>query len=163
MSTYGFKAFDKNMKNRYGIEFEEGKTYQTDSDVSFGHTRGKKVNGYHFCKNLEDTLRYVDGINDDIKIAEVIGSGNIVIYNDEYYGYYDMYSAEIIDIIHILTREEIINKVLYSKNEYAAERFIKGFKLTIEELEKFKTEYISSYRLQYFLNTQEKNKVLELK
>ena len=74
-----------------------------------------------------------------------------------------MYSAEIIDIIHILTREEIINKVLYSKNEYAAERFIKGFKLTIEELEKFKTEYISSYRLQHFLNTQGKNKVLELK
>ena len=163
MSIYGFKAFDNNMNNRYGLNFEEGKTYQTNSNVSFGYNSGDEVTGYHFCKNLEDTLRYVDGINDDIKIAEVIGSGNIVIYNDEYYGYYDMYSAEIIDIIHILTREEIINKVLYSKNEYAAERFIKGFKLTNEELEKFKTEYISSYRLQHFLNTQEKNKVLELK
>lgn len=163
MSVYGFKAFDKNMKNRYGLEFEEGKTYQTKKNVSFGYNSGYEVTGYHFCKNLEDTLRYVDGINDDIKIAEVIGSGNIVRYDDDYYGYYDMYSAEIIDIIHILTREEIINKVLYSGNEDTIERFINGFKLTKEEFERFKTEYANFYRLKHFFNNEEKNKILELK
>lgn len=163
MSIYGFKAFDNNMNNRYGLNFEEGKTYQTNSNVSFGYNSGDEVTGYHFCKNLEDTLRYVDGINDDIKIAEVIGSGNIATYDDDYYGYYDMYSAEIIDIVHILTREEIINKVLYSRNEDAIERFINGFKLTDEEFERFKTEYANSYRLQCFFNTKEEIKTLELK
>ena len=132
----GYKAFDKEQKNRHGKRFEEGMTYNVLGPVKFGN----KGNGYHFCGRLEDTLRYVDAMNDDIKIAEVIGSGDIVESYDDYYGYYDMYSASSITIVRFLTREEIIEQFMCA-SVYRVERFVQLFRLTEGEIVSFKEKY----------------------
>lgn len=136
MIVRGYKCFNKDFTNRYGMKFEVGKIYIADNQVKFG-VNGK---GFHLCKNLEDTFRYFDAINDDIKICEVIGSGNIVTYSDKYYGYYDMYSVEKMEIKKELTHEEIINYGL-NLDYISVQRFIQGFKLTEEEIIKFKNKF----------------------
>lgn len=62
------------------------------------------------------------------------------------YGYYGLYAAENLEIIKILTREEIIE---YGLNLYPerAERFVSGLKLSDDEIELFKERYKNSYRV----------------
>ena len=90
MEVKGYKAFNKGLTNRYGRKFELGKKYSTTGEISFGNDG----NGFHFCKNIEDTLRYFDAVNDEISICEVKGSGDRILKEDEYYGYYEMYIVE---------------------------------------------------------------------
>ena len=135
----GYKCFNKNLINRYGIPFEVGKTYSASGDISFGNNG----NGFHMCLNLEDTLRYFDGFNSEIDICEVIGDGNFVLFEDNYYGYYDMYSVEKIQIIKKLSREEIIDKMLNSI-EFRVIRFIQGYKLSPFELQLFKDRFANN-------------------
>ena len=135
----GYKCFNKNLINRYGIPFEVGKTYSASGDISFGNDG----NGFHMCLNLEDTLRYFDGFNSEIDICEVIGDGNFVLFEDNYYGYYDMYSVEKIQIIKKLSREEIIDKMLNSI-EFRVIRFIQGYKLSPFELQLFKDRFANN-------------------
>ena len=135
----GYKCFNKNLINRYGIPFEVGKTYSASGDISFGNNG----NGFHMCLNLEDTLRYFDGFNSEIDICEVIGYGNFVLFEDNYYGYYDMYSVEKIQIIKKLSREEIIDKMLNSI-EFRVIRFIQGYKLSPFELQLFKDRFANN-------------------
>lgn len=134
METYGFKAFNSDLTNRYGQSFSEGGKYSINGEVSFG-LRG---NGFHFCKRLEDTLRFYDAMNDDICIAKVIGRGNIVTFEDEYNGYYDMYAASNLEIVKFLSRDEIINLYLTCNDNNRVKRFVSGFKLTDEEITKMK-------------------------
>lgn len=132
----GYKAFNSDMTNRYGMAFEEGKDYHMDGEVKFGN----EGNGFHFCQELEDTFRYFDA-DKGVKIAVVTPFGEMARYDDEYNGYYDMYSAEGIHIDHILNREEIIAYML-GRPEYAVYRFIQtGFKLTSEEKELFRIKF----------------------
>jgi len=136
MEIIGYKCFNKDMTNRYNIPFEIGCSYQMTGKIKFGNYG----NGFHMCKNLEDTLRYFDYENNDIAICLVKGSGNIVEHADEYYGYYEMYAVEKIEIIRLLTREEIINYALNLK-EIRIKKFINCFKLTKEEIILFKERY----------------------
>lgn len=139
MKIKGYKAFNEDMTNRYGMFFEEGVTYIASPPIKIKF----EGNGYHFAKRLEDTLRYVDGMNEEIKIAEVTASGEIIEFEDEVYGYYELYVAEKLRVDKILTREEIIEEML-NKNPIFVERFIQGFKLSIEECQLFKTRFSSS-------------------
>ena len=132
----GFKAFDSDMNNRFGVHFEEGAVYNVLGPVVFGNNG----NGYHFCRRLEDTLRYVDGMNSNIQIAEVIGIGDIKKSSDEYYGYYDMYVASSLFIVKILSRDEIVRLGLQMP-DFRSERFVKGYRLTDEEIELFKNKF----------------------
>lgn len=87
MKIRGFKAFSSNMTNYHGITFEEHKLYTIPNDMAIKY--GKEGNGFHFAKNMEDTLRYVDGMNEIIYIASIIASGEIVQtknMEDMYYG-----------------------------------------------------------------------------
>lgn len=136
MIVKGYKCFNEDFTNRYGIKFEVGKIYITDSQVKFG-VNGK---GFHLCKNLEDTFRYFDAINDDIKICEVIGCGNVALVEDNYYGYYDMYSVEMLKIKKELTHDEIIGYGL-NLGCIKVKRFIEGFKLTSDEINLFKNKF----------------------
>ena len=102
----GFKCFKKGLINRYGMIFELGKVYHDDKEIKFHQS------GFHMCTNLEDTLRYFDAFNEEVDIASVIGSGKINKYDDEYNGFYDMYSVEYLQVCHVLTRDEIMNYVL---------------------------------------------------
>lgn len=128
MVIKGYKAFHKDKTNRYGKVFEEGKTYCVDGPIVFGNSG----NGYHFCTHLSDVFRYFDAIYDEVLVAEVTGRGKLRRYDDEYYGYYDLYCCEQITIERFLPREEIIQIMLHS-NEFDVKNFIWTFRLTPEE------------------------------
>lgn len=133
MEKYGYKAFDKGLVNRYGTGFEVGKTYSINSETVKWGNDGK---GFHFCKNLEDTLRYFDAMNEEVDICYVKGFGNIMDYEDDYNEYYNMYVSSNIEIIRILTREEIINHML-GQWEVPMQRFVQGYKLNESEIDMF--------------------------
>lgn len=139
MEIIGYKCFNKGLVNRYKKELEVGKIYTASGSVSFGNDG----HGYHFCKNLEDTLRYFDGMNEEISMCLVKGTGKIIEYEDDYNGYYDMYSSEHIEILKELTREEIISYAL-NLNEIRVCRFIQGFKLNSNEIKLFKEKWSQS-------------------
>ena len=126
----GFKAFNKDFTNRYGDKFEVGETYHAQGEIKWGNNG----NGFHLCSNLEDCFRYFDS-NDSI-IAEVIGYGNIQKYDDEYYGYFDMYVCEYLRVIRVISREEIIEMMLHTYKD-RRDRFIRDFNLTSDELKLF--------------------------
>ena len=130
---YGYKCFNQGLINRYGHKFEMGKTYHAESEIKFGNNG----NGFHICTNLEDTLRYFDAFNNEVDICLVCCYGDNSLYNDEYYGYYDMYAFEYMKIIKKLSREEIFE---YAKrlSDYRLKRFISLMKLTQNELEEIK-------------------------
>lgn len=126
----GYKAFNSNMTNRYGEKFEVGKTYHANGKIKWGN----EGNGFHFCTYLEDCFRFFS--SEDVLVAQVIGYGDMEQYDDDYYGYYFMYVSEYMDIVKLLTRDEIIQEML-CVNEDRKNRFIRDFKLTKEELRQF--------------------------
>ena len=130
----GYKCFHKGLINRYGYKFYEGKLYHAKDKISFSK------NGFHMCLNLEDTLRYFDAFNEEVDIALVIGSGNKEERNDEYNGYYNMFAVEYLTIVHVLTREEIINHAL-KLSFMALKRFISLYKLNKDEIKIIKKKY----------------------
>ena len=133
----GYKCFNKELTNRYGMQFEEGNTYHVSGDIKFGNNG----NGFHLCKNLEDCFRYFDAMNEEVDVCRVMGYGKMVSREDDYYGYYDMYSVEYIKICKKLSREEIISIIINSNNIFSVIRFVSLFKLTEEEKEMFKELY----------------------
>lgn len=151
MEVLGYKIFNNNFTNRYGIKFKVGKIYIAQGEIKFGNNG----NGFHMCKNIEDTFRYFDALNKDVKICEVKGSGEIDESFDDYNEYYDIYSVEKLEILKLLTRKEIID-IGYNLNELRAERFVSGFRLTKEEIEKFKEKFYNSQRvldtIEYYQN-----------
>ncbi len=145
MEIKGYKAFDKDSRNRYGCSFTPGETYHVDGEIKFGNIG----NGYHFCKELCDVFRYVD-TSEDIKVAEVTGFGKFVRYDDEYYGYYDMYAIESIRIDRFLQREEIIAHMLLT-NEVNCKKFLGMFPLTDEEKKMFLRRFKNNMSMIEFL------------
>jgi len=149
----GFKCFKKGLINRYGMIFELGKVYHDDKEIKFHQS------GFHMCTNLEDTLRYFDAFNEEVDIASVIGSGKINKYDDEYNGFYDMYSVEYLQVCHVLTRDEIMNYVL-DLPPMRVKRFISLYKLSKEELLIFYDKYYNNIpitnALNYYQNEKEK-------
>lgn len=136
---FGYKCFNADLTNSYGFHFEIGESYSTFGEVKAG-VSGR--HGYHMCINIEDTFRYFGGINNsDIVVCEVIGSGNMVCFADEYYGYYDMYSVEKIQIVRKLDRSEIINIALNFKMIEKVLRFVQTFKLLSSEIVLFEDKF----------------------
>lgn len=136
MEIIGYKCFYKGLINHYGKKFSVGKLYIAPGIISFGN----HGNGYHMCKNVEDTFRYYNCFKEDVDVCFVKGRGNLVEYSDEYFGYYDMYSVQKLEIIKQLTREEIIEKAL-NLPEFRAIRFVSTYKLTPDEINLFKKIY----------------------
>lgn len=123
----GYKALETGLVNRYGFQYEIGNTYILDGDLEW------RKNGFHFCSYPEDTLRYVNGYNDNIVIVRVDGSGQIIAYDDEYYGFYDMYASSIMKILRVVPRKEVFNQIINSGVNRRIERFITLTKLSEEE------------------------------
>ena len=131
MQIVGYKAFNSDKTNRYKKTFELNKLYQVTGDIKFGVCG----NGYHLCTNICDVFRYFKkSLN--ISVALVVGSGKYDVFNDEYYGYYNMYATEYIKIIRFLSREEIINKVINS-TENDIIKFIVTSKMSENEIKLF--------------------------
>ena len=130
---YGYKCFKKGLISNYGDYFQERTIYHSLNPVY-----GK--NGYHFCLRLEDTLRFFDTFNEEVDIAYVKGYGKISESYDDYNEYYNLYSAEYLEIIHVLERCEIINYAL-SLPDTRVKRFIEQFKLNLDELRIFSDKF----------------------
>ena len=134
----GFKSFGVDGTNIDGKTFIEGKNYHCDGVIKYGPSG----NGYHMALNLEDTLRFAyncNGLVFNPIIAQVIASGSIErdnLIDDEYIGYYDLFSCSDLEIVKYLTREEIINYAL-NLTFVARERFLSQYKLLPEELPLF--------------------------
>lgn len=134
----GYKAFNKDATNRYGQVFIEGETYYSQGKLQFGNNG----NGFHMCTALSDVFRFVNALDDEVLVAEVTGSGNYVLNNDFYYGYFDMYCFEMITINKFLSREEIINKMLASPS-YEVKKFFSTCRLNRDEKFMFVKEFMS--------------------
>ena len=74
MEIIGYKCFNKDLLNRYGKKFRLGKIYITEGSIKFGNSG----NGFHLCKNMENTFRYFDAMNENVDICKVRASGVIV-------------------------------------------------------------------------------------
>ena len=61
----GYKAFNCDATNRYGMPFTEGQTYRVEGEISFGN-RG---NGFHMCTAWSDVFRYVNATEEDVLVA----------------------------------------------------------------------------------------------
>lgn len=127
----GFKCFNKGLITNYNNKLELSTVYFSSTNVKFGES------GFHLCTNLEDTFRYFDTFQKDVDVAEVIGYGNICKYDDEYNGFYDMYSVEFMKIVKILSKEEILQYAIVLP-EYRLERFISLYKLNDNDIALFK-------------------------
>ncbi len=146
---FGFKAFNKGLIDNYGNKYEVLKHYHFSGDVKF------QKGGFHFCENIEDVLRYYTSFEKDIEICFVKGYGIISSFEDDYYGYYNMYASSDFKILKVLTKEEILDIIL-NTNEKRICRFISLYKLTEEEIDiilnKYNTEKIKKYILYYQKN-----------
>ena len=147
MDIKGYKAFDKNKKNVYGAAFEEGKIYEVDGPLECK----KDGNGFHFCERLEDCLRYVPALEEEIKIARVTSLGDYLETEDKDYGYDGIYICNRIRIDQFLKRPEIIEWYLkqspFSYTVFRTIRFLSSYRLTPEEIEQFKEHYKDSQRV----------------
>ena len=131
----GYKAFDYDLVNRYGMKFDLNVEYGLSGELKFGNNG----NGFHFCTNLEDTLRYVDGANAIIVMVEALG--NLKQYDDEYNGYYDMFVTNKIKIIKVLTKEDIL-KYMFKLPEFRMIRLISSyFQFNEEDLQMLEMLY----------------------
>lgn len=130
MTIHGYKSLNSDGTNMAGKILLPGK-YHCDGEIKFGPSG----NGFHFAKNMEDTIRYSDYHNllRQIIIAEVIGSGIIDEGADEYNGYYDLYAASDLEIVRYLSREETIYEALQLPS-YRMVRFVSLFKLYPQEI-----------------------------
>lgn len=138
MTINGYKSFNNDGTNIIGEILLPGNIYHCDGEIKFG----PYGNGFHFAKNMEDTIRYSDYDNflRKIIIAEVIGSGIIDEGSDEYNGYYDLYAASDLEIVRYLSREEIISLAL-TLPSHRMVRFISLFKLYPSEIPLFENIY----------------------
>lgn len=139
IEIFGYKCFNAGLLNLYGKEFSVGKIYVAPGKIKFGHNG----NGFHLCKNIEDTFRYFDTTKKDICVCEVVGSGNMHKYEDEYNEYYEMYAVEKLKIIKQLTRDELI-QIGLKLNELRAQRFVSTLSLTLDEINLFKEKFKNS-------------------
>ncbi len=137
MEIKGYKAFNSDKTNRYGLPFEEGQTYMMEGPISFGNNG----HGFHMCTNLADVFRFFKYEGEDVCVAEVTGRGTMVKTDDEYNGYYDMYVVSEITIEKFLSRQEIIAKMLRD-HEFNNQKFLMTFHLTEQE----KARYLKKYR-----------------
>lgn len=134
----GYKLLDIGLINEYGFKYEINKIYTLEGELKWNH------NGFHFCTNIEDTLRYRDKEKGTFEIVEVESLGNLVdgsnVEND-YYGYETGYATDKFRIIKIITREELIDIVLKSNNINRITRLIYSIPLSEEEITKIKEMY----------------------
>lgn len=131
----GYKALIDNLTNRYGYHYEIGKKNILNGELKWGE------NGFHFCLWPEDTLRYVDGFNDNVVFAIVEAGGELILYEDEYYGFYDMYASSEMTIIDVLNKHEIFNIIVDSGVPFRVERMISLLKLDESEQEQIIKKY----------------------
>ena len=128
MSIIGYKSLSNDFTNMYGTKYEFNKKYILNGKLEW------RKNVFHFCHYPEDTLRYIEGFNKPFKIVKVQASGEIVLYDDDYFGYHDMYASSEMTLLSELSREELLKLIIESRNQLRAVRLIKSIKLDENEI-----------------------------
>ena len=145
----GYKLLDIGLINEYGFKYEINKIYTLEGELKWNH------NGFHFCTNIEDTLRYRDKEKGTFEIVEVESLGNLVdgsnVEND-YYGYETGYAPDKFKIIKIVSREELIDIVLKSNNINRITRLIYSIPLSEEEITKIKEMYSNKELINQYID-----------
>lgn len=129
----GYKAFENGLITQFGDKLEIGKKYKIDGKIAWNNR------GYHFCSYPEDTLRYFSHLKDSV-VAKVHSNGKCIKYDDEYFGYYDMYVSNELIVDRILNREELFNLIL-SRYELSIRKMIVTLKLTQNEIDVIMTRF----------------------
>lgn len=130
MSVTAYKGFKENLTNKYGTQFEVGKLYQKDKEsLNFGENNG---HGFHMATSLADTFRYFNPSLNNI-YCEVEGSRRIVMVEDANYQASPMLVSEEMVIKKVLTRKDILEKVL-SSNESELIKYINLYPFNKEKL-----------------------------
>lgn len=132
---FGFKLFNHDFTNRYHKKFQLGKTYQVEGEIKWGN----KGNGFHMCTCLQDCFRYFP--NQEVVMARVRGFGDKICYDDDNYGYLDMYVCQKIEILKVLSWDEILTLILELTDSKQLYKFLSCVTLTKEEIEMFKKRY----------------------
>lgn len=151
----GYKVLDKGLINQYGFKYEIGKTYYLNGKLKY------RTNGFHFCKRVEDTFRFISSRDAEIDVVEIEASGNIEEYEDDYYGFYDMYASDIFKIKRIIDREEYIDMIINSNTYDRVKRLIQLLKLNKSEIIKIRNKYNNT--LDFYIDYYQDEKQLKLK
>lgn len=130
----GYKCFKAGLITNYNEKLNSNKIHFVKNEIKYSK------NGYHMCANLEDTLRFFNSFEEPVDIAEVIGFGQVDRYDDEYNDFYEMYAVEFLDIVKVLSREEIIKYVL-NLPEQRVIRFVSLYRLNEDEILLLKNIY----------------------
>ena len=125
----GFKVFNQDFTTRSGIKFAVGDHKHIDGEVVAGPING---HGWQFCKNFEDTFRFV---RENPILCEIIAFGEISKeYKDDYYEYDEIYACSDIYIKRVISREEIIS-MAKELCDWKLQRLIITYNMTDEEIE----------------------------
>lgn len=99
---------------------------------------------------LEDSLKGAS-IDDEKTIAQVEALNITGILDSKYYGYYNMMNTEGIKILKVLSYKEIIDEMSSnSKSEFAKIRFLQGYRVNSEDLDKFTDSFGVWQAVEYF-------------
>lgn len=99
---------------------------------------------------LEDSLKGAS-IDEEKTIAQVEALNITGILDSKYYGYYNMMNTEGIKILKVLSYKEIIDEMSSnSKSEFAKIRFLQGYKVNQEDLDKFTDSFGVWQAVEYF-------------
>ena len=124
----GYKIFNGDMTNWYGLQFEEGRTY---------HTIRKP--GFYYCTKLSEVFGVYFG-NPSVQVARVTG-----YIEEEREASFRKYSTTVrtavsLRIDKILTREEIMQQVI-ADGESSIKDYLRYFPVTTEEEDYFVENY----------------------
>ena len=125
----GYKVFNSDFTTMGGISFSVGMHRHVDGFIKAGPIDG---NGFHLCKNFEDTFRF---IRKNPILCEVIGYGIISQeYTDDYNEYDGIYACSDLYVKRVVSREEIV-EMAKKLDGYRLERIIRTYDMTDEEIE----------------------------
>lgn len=144
---YGYKAFKKGFKNKYGKEYKLNEWYTYSGQLKYGESG----HGIHFSEFLEDTMRFFNPTGDN-EYCLVCADGNIIeSSNEEYFDSGRLFVADKLIILKPLTREDILNYTL-KLDENGLIRMLSLYPFLESELDKIK-EYIEQNKYSFALET----------
>lgn len=132
----GFKMTNNDMTCK-GFQYEIGKEYHIEGEIT------PCKNGFHFCKELINCLRYYNNINGDKRFFEVEAWGKVIDKEDKCVTNNIKFIREIsIDEVfeYIRKFKDNVNWYRISRKQKLSESFIREFK------DKVNWIYISKYQ-----------------
>lgn len=81
-------------------------------------------------------------------LCSCVGWGKTHKIDDEYNGYFNMYSCEYIKLIKLYKRKEIIEHML-TESDDSIKNFVLTYKLTLDEIELFENLFKDGERYNY--------------